>query len=50
VTVTALATVGQKARTEAIITTNTGMRSKKVFIGSMLNRTIANDLFPEARQ
>jgi hypothetical protein len=50
VTVTALATLGQKARSGAIITTNTAMRSKKFFIGSMSDRTIANNLLPQARQ
>ena len=35
VTVTALAKLGQKARSGAIITINTAMRTGKIFIGSM---------------
>ena len=50
VTVAALATLGQKARSGAVIATNKAMRSKRVFIGSMLDRTIANNLLPRARR
>jgi hypothetical protein len=50
VTVVALATLGQKARSGATIATNTAMRSKKVFMTSKLQRTIANNLLPHARQ
>jgi len=50
VTVAALATVGWKARSGAIITINTAMRTGKVFMGSMSDRTIANNLLPQARR
>jgi hypothetical protein len=50
VTVTALATLGQKARSGAMISSNTAMRTGKVFIGSMSDRTIANHLLPHARR
>jgi hypothetical protein len=49
VTVAALATVGRKARSGAIITTNTATRSENVFIASISHRTIANNLLLHAR-
>ena len=50
VTVAALATLGRNARSVAIISGNTAMRSEKVFIRSISLRTIANNLLPRARQ
>jgi hypothetical protein len=43
VTVTALARFGQKAKIGAMITTNTTMRSEKVFMTSTPHCAITND-------
>jgi hypothetical protein len=50
VTVAALAAVGRKTRSGAIIVTNTAMRSEEVFIASRSHRAIANHLVPYAIQ
>jgi len=50
VTVTALATLGPKARSGAMISSNTAMRSEKVFMTSISHGTIANHLLPQARR
>jgi hypothetical protein len=50
VTVTALATLGRKARSGAIITTIIAMRSEEVFMTSISHRTIANNPLPPARR
>jgi hypothetical protein len=48
VMVAALATLGQKARSGAIITANTAMRGEKVFMASISHRANANNLLPQA--
>jgi len=50
VIVTALATLGPKARSEAMISSSTAMRSEKVFIRSISHGAIANYLLPQARR
>jgi hypothetical protein len=50
VTVVALAKLGQKARSGAIMSSNAAMRSEKVFMTSKSRCTIANNLLLHARR
>jgi hypothetical protein len=50
VTVVALAGFGQKARTGAMIATNTAIRIDKVFMTAISYRIVATNLIPHASE